>query len=100
MKSPAGLATYPQPFAIGQATGFQTGPWLGGYVYVLTAPVGAAGTVTIAHTLRVSPRTVTVLGTASATYPSRVARGATWNGKQAQVVFESAQPAGTAVFLY
>lgn len=90
----------PHPFAIDQARQFQTGPFLGGYIYVLTAAVAAGGTVSVNNLLRTPPRVVDVLTTQSATYPSRVARGTPWNATVATVLFESAQPIGTVLFFY
>lgn len=88
-----------QPFAIGQEKAFQTGPFLGGYVFVLTAPVAAGGTVAITHPMRVPPRHVEVVSTPNGTYPSRVCFSAK-TGSTATVQFESAQPIGTAVWMW
>lgn len=89
-----------QPFARGQEKPFQTGPFLGGWVAVLASPVAAGGTVAIGHGLRVPPRVAEVLTTQSSTYPSRVSRSTPWSAATATVQFESAQPAGTVIFLW
>ena len=88
-----------QPFARGQEKAvFITGPYLGGFIYVLTTAVAAAGTVTVAPGF--TPRTVFVKAVPAGFYPSRVQQsaGPNWGPRNAVVIFESVQPVGTALF--
>lgn len=88
------------PFAVGQEKPFQSGPYLGGLMQVLTAAVLAGGTVTF--TVPFKPRTAVVYGTGigSGVYPSRVQVAAGADRRSWVVTFESAQPIGTAVFFF
>lgn len=77
-----------------------TGPFLGGYAYVLTAAVLAAGLITIAPGF--VPRHVEVVSVPTAVYPSRVQLGvgARRGPRTTDVTFEQAQPIGTVLFLW
>lgn len=88
-----------QPFARGQEKAFVTGPFLGGYIFVTTGAILAAGTLAINHPMRVLARHAEVVGVPSGTYPSRVTFSANTRGT-ATIQFESAQPAGIAVWLW
>lgn len=88
-----------QPFARDQGKPFTTGPYLGGYVFILTAPVIAGGTVAVSHPLRVNLRHVEVVSTALNEYPSRVCFSAL-TPATATVKFESAQSLGAALWLW
>lgn len=89
-----------QPYARGQGVVPSTGPYLGGFRYVLTAAVGAAGTITIAPGF--VPNHVEVESVPLAVYPSRVQLGvgARRGPRATDVTFENAQPVGTVLFLY
>jgi hypothetical protein len=88
-----------QPFARDQAKAFTTGPFLGGYVFVLTAGVAAGGSVNVDHPMRVLARHVEVVGQPLNEYPSRVTFSANTPAR-ATVKFESAQSAGAALWLW
>ncbi len=93
-------ARYQQPFSNGQAHPFLTGPFLGGYLVAVAGAVGAGGTVTFNHPLRVKPRHVEVVGTALGDYPSRVCFVAGTTFAAAVVKFESAQAAGSTLWIW
>lgn len=88
-----------QPFARDQARTFTTGPYLGGYVFVLTSPVAAGGTANVDHPMRVKARHVEVVGTPLGEYPARVCFAAN-TAARATVRFESAQSAGAALWIW
>ena len=90
---------YSQPFARDQGKPFTTGPFLGGYVFVLVGSVAAGGSVAINHPLRVPPRHVEVISQILGEYPSRVAFS-TNTPSVATVKFESAQSAGAALWMW
>jgi hypothetical protein len=89
-----------QPFARGQGTLFRSGPFLGGYAYILTAAVLAGGQISFPHTIRSIPRHVEVLNAPAGAFPSRVSVDATASAANAVINFESAQAAGTSLWLY
>lgn len=88
-----------QVFARDQGKAFTTGPYQGGYVFVLTGNVGAAGTVTFNHPLRVVPRHVEVISTIASEYPSRVCFSAS-SAASVTVKFESAQSTGGVLWIW
>ncbi len=88
-----------QPFSRGQGQPFSSGPFLGGKTWILSSSVGAGGTVTFTHNLRVVPRHVEVVQPLLGEYPSRLAITAADNTNMT-VKFESAQNAGAVLFLW
>jgi hypothetical protein len=100
-RAPFGNITAPLPFAIGQEKPLQTGPYLGGFVYVLLVAVTAGNTVAVAPGF--IPRTVQNWGCPAGAYPSRVQRSApgnNWTQKNAVVTFENNAAAGTILFFF
>lgn len=88
-----------QPFARDQGKPFTTGPYLGGYLYVLTGNVAGGGTVAFNHPLRVTPRHIEVVGTILSEYPSRVCFSAA-SAATVTVKFESAQSTGATLWIW